>query len=126
MGHFSAPKQHRKLDLMPLLKKLNGLANLNITVMVVDLRPEPDLLQARNMLLLMVLLRLSLLLIQPLAKIHNTANRRLSIRRNLNQIQTNIPRKALSLVSLNYPNLIVQMIDQPNRTDTYPFINAEI
>lgn len=41
--HLTSPEQHRKLDLMPLFDELDRVIDLDLQVMLVDLRPEPNL-----------------------------------------------------------------------------------
>ena len=52
-AHDLTPKEYRKLNPMPLFKELASSLYFNITVMIVNLRPETNFFHCRNMLLLL-------------------------------------------------------------------------
>ncbi len=74
MSHFPAAEEHCELDLVALLDKFCGMVNLNVAVMVVNFRTQPYLLESSIVLLFVGLLVLTLLLINPLAVIHYSAD----------------------------------------------------
>lgn len=126
MSHFPASKLHRKLNLMPLFKKLDGLIQFDLPVMVVDFRADSDFFERNYMLFFLAFLGLAFLLIQKLAVIHNPAYRRIRRRRHFHQVQTCFPRAFAGFFNRNNTDLLIVFVNQPNRTDTNPLIDPKI
>jgi hypothetical protein len=66
------------------------------------------------LVLLLSLTVLALLLIQPLAVVHYSANRGLAHRGNLDKIQAHVTRPGQCLICIQDPHLIVRRVDQPD------------
>jgi hypothetical protein len=56
--------------------------------------------------------------------IHDPADRRLGVWRNLDKIQTQIMSFELGVLDIDQPHLVVIFIDQPNRACSNPLIDA--
>ena len=90
---------------MPLLRGV---------VVRVDLGPELDLFQAGPRLLLAGLLLLDVALVLVLAVVHDPAHRRICLRRDLDEIQIELPGLTQRLAGLDDPDLLSVMAHQAN------------
>src|SRR6185436_7467928 len=78
-----APAEHdRDLDLVPLPQEPHDVALLGLVVVRADLRAELNLLDGDRLLVLARLLGLLLLVVAPLAVVHDPAHRRPGVRRH--------------------------------------------
>jgi hypothetical protein len=66
----------------------------------------------------------SLLLVQPFAVIHDTADRRFARRRHFDKVQTRFPRSAESIVLGYDTDLVIAFVDEPNVVGPDPSVNA--
>lgn len=64
------------------------------------------------------------LLIDPLTKVHDPANRGFGSRGYLDEVEPFITSNCNTLMGLNNTKLVVVIIDQPNRADTDTVINS--
>src|SRR5215208_5988169 len=83
---LAASEHDRDLDLRALVEKALDMALLGLVVVDSDLRPELDLLDVDLRLVLPRELRLLLLLVAVLPVVHDPDNRRLGLRRHLDEV----------------------------------------
>jgi hypothetical protein len=83
---FASAEAHRDLELVALIEKLRGRADLCANVVVVDLRRDPYLLPRDSLLLLLGVLGLLLQVVAVLSEIAHPRDRRLDIRRDLDEV----------------------------------------
>ncbi len=124
MHHLAPAKEHGKLHFMSFVQKLSGSIDLDISIMIVNFRTQANLFERDNMLLFLAEFCFSLLLVQVFAIVHNPADRRLGIRRNLDKIQTQIMSFKLGILDIDQPHLVVVFIDQPDRAGSNPLIDT--
>jgi hypothetical protein len=86
--HFAAPELDGGLDLVSFPQEPDGVLELEVVVMLVDVGPELDLFDVDDLLLLLRLVGLLLLLVEELAEVHDAADRRLGRRGHLHQVES--------------------------------------
>jgi hypothetical protein len=86
--HFAPAEPQGDLHLVAILEKFEHVAHLDVVVAGIRIGPELDLFDLDDLLLLARFALAFLLFVFELAKIHDLANRRIGVRRNLNQIET--------------------------------------
>ncbi len=87
MRHLTAPEAKRKLYLVAIFKEALGGPHLHVIIMIVDVRAHLDLLDLDDLLLLAGLVGLFLGLILEPPVVHDLADRRRLVRRDLDQVQ---------------------------------------
>lgn len=80
--------------LVALVEELDGVLELELVVVLVGLGSETNLLHLLTHLFLLQFLLATLLLIEELGIVDETTNRRLGIRRDLDQIDTLLPSES--------------------------------
>src|SRR5213079_1519702 len=85
---FTTAKLNNRLNSIPFPEEANCVITLEFVVVIVRIRTEFQFLYLNYVLLLLGVVLLLLILVLPLAIIHRLGDRRLSGRRNKNQIQT--------------------------------------
>ena len=114
--HLAAPETQGDLDLVAVLQKLVDVAHFDIIVVGVRVRTELDLFDLDDLLLLARFGFAFLGLVFEFTEIHDLADRRTRVWRNLNQIKTCLygqlhsagrrNNTAVSAVSLNQANFV--------------------
>jgi len=94
MGQFSAAEHNCHFNLIALFDKAKRIFQLDIKVMLVNVRTQLDLFDAKGLLLLFGFFFTLLLLITKLPKVHDAADGRLCLRRNLDQVEMLLLRHA--------------------------------
>src|SRR6266536_5292337 len=112
MGRLAPPEHDRDLDLRALVEEPLYVTFLRVVVMDADLRPELDLLDVDLALVLASLLRLLLLLVLVLAVVHDLGDRRVGLRRHLDQVEILAVRVLAGLVGGLDPELGAVVVDQ--------------
>src|SRR6201996_3288208 len=92
VGHFAAPVAQGDLDLVAFLEEALHCPHLHVIVVIVDHRPQLDLLDLDDLLFLAGLRGLLLRGIFELPVVHNLANGRTGVRRNLDEIHAGFER----------------------------------
>ena len=105
MGHFATAEAQRDLGLVAVAEEANEAAQLRLEVVFIRGRTELDLLHLHDLLLRLGFLSLLLLLIAELAVVHQAADGRRRIGRNLNEVHVGVFRHAQSLDRTNNPDL---------------------
>src|SRR5689334_15312515 len=91
--------------------------------MVVDVRPDLDLFDMDDLLLLLGLVRLLLLLVEELAEVHDAADRRLGGRSDLDQVEPLRARPRQSLLDGDDPRLPALLIHQAHLAHPDPLVD---
>ena len=87
MRHFAATETQGDLYLVAVFQKLEHAAHLDFVIVGIGVRAELDFLDLDDLLLLACFGFFFLGLVFELAKVHDLADRRNGIRRNLYQIK---------------------------------------
>ncbi len=83
----SSSEEDMCLQLVPLLQKLPGVFHLEVEIMIVRIRAEPDLFLSHLGLVRFDFFLLLLLVIQKFLIVQNSAHRRIRLWRNLHEVQ---------------------------------------
>ena len=86
MGQLPPAKAHRDLEFVALVEELCRGTDLRLDIVVVDLRRDSDLLPDDGLLLLLRVLRLLLQVVAVLPEVAHTRDRRLHVRRDLDEV----------------------------------------
>ncbi|CAD9225256.1 hypothetical protein BCEN4_480099 [Burkholderia cenocepacia] len=86
VSHFTAAETQRDLRLVALFEEAHEIAELDVVIPVIGTRTELDFLDLDDLLLQLRFVLLLRLLVLELAVIHQTANRRHRLRRDLHQV----------------------------------------
>src|SRR4029079_1661083 len=108
------PEHDRDLDLRPLVQEPDDMALLGLVVVVADLRSELDLLDVDRRLVLSRLLRALLLLVAPLAVVHDARHGRVGLFRHLDEIEILRVRVLERLFRVLDPDLLPVLADEPH------------
>src|SRR4030095_15688672 len=114
MGDFPTAKEHRYFHSLAFLDELANIAHLVLHVMSIGTRAHFYFLDLNNRGF--GSMRFLFLLVAKLAVIHHTANRRLSIRRHLHQVELlsfDLPER---FVQRHHAKLLAFRTDHPNFT----------
>lgn len=107
---LASAEEHRELDLVALFEEAHCSLHFDHAVVVVGLGPQPDLLERNNVPVRSVF-RLFLLEILVSAVIHDPANGRLFGRRDLDEIETGLPRDRQRFARGDDPELLLILIN---------------
>ena len=88
VSHLAAPEHDRELDLRALAQEALDVLHLGFEVVPVDLGPELHLLDDDVRRPLARFLASLILFVLPLAEVHDPANRWISVRRNLDEVES--------------------------------------
>ena len=88
MGHLSAAEANGDLDTVAISDELLGILELGVEIADIDARRHANLLDLHHVLVLLCFLLLLALLETELAVVHQLANGRDSLGRDLDKIQT--------------------------------------
>lgn len=124
MGHLSATKQHRQLDLIAAIKKFSCLTALRFEIMVINLWPNADLFQFYDMLIAAGLPLFSTLLVTEAAIVHETADGRHGIGRHFNEIEPALARHLQRIARRYDSDLRAFIIDQAYFTNSNPLVHT--
>lgn len=106
-------ESQRKLHAVAALKKLAGVLDFYIQIVIANLRRlDANFLQFSFLAVRLGLLFFLPLGILPLAVVHDSTYRRAGLRSHLNQIQSGLACARHSVTYVDDPDLIVILIDQ--------------
>ena len=106
------------------LRKRSTWPLLGVVVVNPDLGSELDLLDVDLRLVLAGQLGLLLQLVPVLAVVHDTADRRIRLGRDLDQVEVSRVRVLTRLVSRLDPELLAVLVDQPDTRDADGVVDA--
>jgi hypothetical protein len=90
MGRLAAPEAHLDLDFVALLEKATRGTHAHLEIVIVGARPQPHLLDLRNVLVLLGVAGALILFKLEFAEIGDTAHRRIGRRRDFDQVQAGL------------------------------------
>lgn len=90
VSHFASAEAQRDLGLVAVLKEALQAAQFRLEVVLIRGRTELDFLDLDDFLLGLGFLSLLLFLITELAVVHQAADRRLGVRRDLNEVNVGV------------------------------------
>ena len=114
VGHFAAPESQSDLGLVSAGQKPNQIPELDLVVTLLCAGPELNFLDVDLLLLAARRLCLLVLLEHELTVVHDAADWRLGIRRNLDQIQTQFCSAGNGFVDGEYSYLLTVGADDSN------------
>src|SRR5258708_2515443 len=112
MRHFTPAEAQRDFHLVALFEKAVHGAHLHVVIVVVDHRPELDLLDLDHLLFLAGFRRLLLGLVFVFAVIENFADGGGRIGGDLDEIKPGLLRSVQSNLDLNGPMIMAGLVDQ--------------
>ena len=110
--HLATPEAQRDLYLVAVFQEFVDIAHFDFVVMRVGVGPEFDLFHLNDLLLFARFAFAFLLFIFELAEIHDFANRGIGVRRNLDQIKTDLFCHLHSAGRCNHPDIFTFSADQ--------------
>jgi hypothetical protein len=114
------------LNVLALVEELAGAARLGLEVVDVDVGPVLDLFEVNLVLLLLGLARLLLLLVAKAPVVHDLAHDRPRVRGHLDEVEALLACALERLVDRDNPNLVAFVVDESNRRESNPFIDAHL
>lgn len=118
MRDLTTAEHHGQLDLVPLLQKAPSMARLECIVVLLNPRPELDLLHLHVVLLLLCITRSALLFVPELPEIHDLDDGRTSFGGDLNEVQSLVRCSLTGFIQRDDTDLFTVVADQSNRTDS--------
>ena len=91
--HLASTKTKSRLHLHVLAKKIDRVRHLGLEIVRINVRTELDLLHLVRVLVLAALLLPLLLLVLELAELHQPADRRIGVGRNLDEVHSLLTRQ---------------------------------
>jgi hypothetical protein len=124
VSNLASAKVDSRFYLVPLVKQPGGIVLLKLVIMLVGARPELYFLDGDESLFGLGFLLFFLLFVLVLTEVDYSADRRLSLRRDLDQIQALPARDLDRLLRRHYAELIAVIIDDADFTNSNPLIDA--
>ncbi len=126
MGQLTSTEQHRDLDFVPLLEELVRPLGLRLEIVLADLRPEANLFQLNDFLMLASLTLLLRLLVLEATVVEQATDRRDDVGSDFDEIQVSGLGQLERLVGGHHPELLAVLVDDPDLTDANSLVNAEL
>ena len=111
VGHLTSAESDRHLDLVPRFQETDGLADFGVQIVRIDIQRHSDFLDIDRLLILSRLFVPLGLFKTILAIVHDTADRRLRLRRNLDEIEILFSGDPHRFFQLEYAKLSPVRID---------------
>ena len=118
IGDLPAFENHSRLDLVPLCEKPFRMPHFEVEIMSVGVRMEPQFLEQRHMLMLLLEFVFFRKLILELAKVDDLADRRVGVRDDLDKIGFALPRQTNGCSRTHDAELAAMLINDPYLGDT--------
>src|SRR5688572_10160205 len=125
MGVLAAAEEDGRLDLVAFAEEPLDVLLLELIVVLVDLRPELDLLDEDHLLVLFRRSGALLLLVLVLAEVHDPAHRRHGGRRDFHEIQSLAARERQRLRRRHDPELLPGIVNHANFTDPDALVRTD-
>src|SRR5258708_3626745 len=122
--HLAPAEAQRDLDLVALFEKALHRAHLHVVIVVVDHRPELDLLDLDDLLFLAGFRRFFLRLVFVFAVIENFADGRGRIGGDLDEIKPGLLGPVQSDLDFSRPVIVAGLVDQLDFTNTDLLVDA--
>ena len=123
MHQLAPPKHDRYLDLVPVLEETQDMPLFGGVVVRIDLWPELDLLDGDRALVLSRLLCLLLLLIAPLAVIHDPAYGWTAFRSYLDQVEIELNGDVQRVLRAHLAPVLAFVINEPDQLHANGFVD---
>src|SRR5215211_6639198 len=124
VGHFTTAEPQGHLDLVAFLEEASHRTHLHVVIVVVDHRPDFDLLDLDDLLLLACLGGLFLCLIFVLAEVENLGDGGCRIGRDLDQVESRLLRQGDGGLDFSDASVGAVLIDQLNLADADLLVHA--
>jgi hypothetical protein len=124
VGHLAAAEHDRHLDLVAPVEEADDVALLGVVVVLRDLRAELDLPHVDLRLVLARGLLLLGLLVLVLRVVEHAADRRLGLRRDLDEVEVLALRVAERLLRLHDPDLRARLVDEAHLGNADALVDA--
>lgn len=124
MCNLAPAKVDRSFYLVSLMKQPRGVVLLELVIVLVGARPELYFLDGNKSLFGLCFLLFLLLLVLELAEVDYSADRRLSLRGDLDEVQALAARDFDRLLRRHYAELIAVVIDDADFTNADALIDA--
>ena len=125
MGHLAAAEAQRRLDLVAVVQKADGLVLLGLVVVLVHCDGELDFLDDDDLLLFARRPLALVFFVEEFAVILNAANRWDGVGRNLHQIQTALAGDLEGFKRWKNAELFAIFVNYANFTRAYPIVDAD-
>src|ERR1700722_7572018 len=112
--HFAAAMKNHRLHFVTVTQEPNDLILSHLIIVLGGRRTELHFLDVRTLLVLLRLVRLLALLVQELSVIHQLANRRHGIGRDLDNVQSGLSRCFHCIEQGHHPQLIPCIVNHAN------------
>ena len=127
MGHLAATELERELDLIAISQEVLGVLDLDVQIVLANFDGlELNLLELSATDAGARFVGLLLLLIAPLAVVHDLTDRGAGSRGDFDEIQTGLAGTAQRLIGGRGAEFVVFLIDQEDRGDADLLVVAEI
>ena len=123
--HFATAKPDRGFHLVAFLQPLARVLHAIVVVVIVCAGAKLNFLDRDRYLLLLRLVRLLLRFVLKLSEVDDSANRRIGVRRNLDQIQPLLPRGANGIAHIHHAELFTFLTDHAHLRHANSFVNRE-
>ena len=122
MRHLAPAEEDRRLHLVAVGEEALDVLLLELVVVLVHLRPELDLLDLDDLLVLLRLPGALLLLVLIAPEVHDAAHRRHGRRGDLDQVEPLLPRDGQRLLRRHDAELRAGVVDDADFADPDAFV----
>ncbi len=112
MGHLSAAKTQRDFDLVAFFEKSANGAHFHVVIVIVDARTHLDFFELNDLLIFASFGGFLLLLKFELAEVEDLAHRRLSVRRDLYEVEPDLFGAGECVKLGNHSDVLTRLVDQ--------------
>jgi len=116
--HLASAELNRRLDLVPLFEEPDDVPELEVVVVLVDVRPELDFLDLGDLLLPLGLVLFLLLLERELPVVHDLADRRVGLLGDHDDVEAFLAALRERRLRLEDAELLARGRNQPDTLET--------
>jgi len=113
MGHFSSPIDYCNFNLVSSFQKLAGLLEFDVEVVGADLQPDANLLDLDRFSPAAAFILLFGALVVVFTPVDDFGDRRIGLRRNLDQVEPGGLSQLQRFGQSNYAALLTELINNP-------------
>ena len=121
--HLAAAEEDRRLHLVAVGEEALDVLPLELVIVLVDLRPELDLLDLDDLLMLLGLPGALLFLVLIAPEVHDAAHRRVGRGCNFHQVEPLLAGDRQRLLRRHDAQLLPGVVDDPHLADPDPFVD---
>jgi hypothetical protein len=126
VGQLPTAEQDGDLHLVAVFEELLGSLGLRVEVVLADLRPQPNLLELDDLLVLAGLALLLRLLILEAAIVEQPTDGRDAVGGDFDEIQIQLAGSLERLEGRENPQLLAVCTNQPNLTSANALVDAKV